>query len=420
MKLLFFSNLSVTLDDEGIAGTGNWISSLIKAMISYVSDYEIYVAYHDKDTTCIEFTTINENVTTIKIPADNSKFKLGKLIDNWLVKDPFKKCLGDYLSIVNKVNPDIVQIFGIESPFIRLFGKIKIPIVIHLQGFLGPCLYKFYPYFAMRELLIAAKFSSILKADTAIQKKIRWNRTMKFERDIYPLFQYFLGRTDWDKLVAKAIAPNARYYYCQEILRSDFYKHQWVPFTDVNFNLFTIIRDEPVKNVNIIFETIKILETYHSTFKFNWRIAGVSKNDISVRIMIQRGHKSKHLTLLGKLPSSNLIIEMNHANAFVYPSGMDNSPNALQEAMLVGMPIIATHAGGISSLIENRRTGILVPEGDPYSLAGGILELKDSYEEAILMGKSARELTLIRNAPETVIESLISAYKNILFNIKTT
>ena len=59
--------------------------------------------------------------------------------------------------------------------------------------------------------------------------------------------------------------------------------------------------------------------------------------------------------------------------------------------MLLGIPIIATYAGGLSTTIDNNVTGTLVNEGDPYVLAGAIFEIIENYNEAISDGRKCKK-----------------------------
>ena len=76
---------------------------------------------------------------------------------------------------------------------------------------------------------------------------------------------------------------------------------------------------------------------------------------------------------------------------YIAISHIENSPNSLCEALILGAPCIATNAGGTSSLIEDGNNGILIQDGDAYSMAGAIIELTENYNIAIDYGNSARK-----------------------------
>ena len=121
----------------------------------------------------------------------------------------------------------------------------------------------------------------------------------------------------------------------------------------------------------------------------------------------------KNLHLLGRL-SAEIVKELLNANVFIYPSAIENGCNAVQEAMLAGIPIIATYAGGLSTTIDNNITGILVNEGDPYVLAGAIVEILENYNEAISMGAIARKIASERHKPQKVVNEILNIYKSVL------
>ena len=93
---------------------------------------------------------------------------------------------------------------------------------------------------------------------------------------------------------------------------------------------------------------------------------------------------------------------------------IENSPNNLCEAMILGMPCIATYAGGTGSLLRDKEDGILVQDGDPWSMAGAILELWENSETSSRLGGNARIRALKRHDPLQVVTDLVSIYNNIL------
>ena len=78
------------------------------------------------------------------------------------------------------------------------------------------------------------------------------------------------------------------------------------------------------------------------------------------------------------------------ADVFVLPSLHESSPNALIEAMGIGMPCIASNVGGIVDLIEDAVNGIRVPPKDPTALAAALQRILTEPDFAKKLGKNAR------------------------------
>jgi glycosyltransferase involved in cell wall biosynthesis len=83
--------------------------------------------------------------------------------------------------------------------------------------------------------------------------------------------------------------------------------------------------------------------------------------------------------------------------------------------MALGMPIIATNVGGVSTLIENEVEGILVQEGEPYSFAAAIVDLTNNYEKAKQLGCNARIKAFKRHNPNDILENILKIYNNIIY-----
>ena len=78
-------------------------------------------------------------------------------------------------------------------------------------------------------------------------------------------------------------------------------------------------------------------------------------------------------------------------DVFVLPSIMEGHPIAILEAMAMAKPIVASDINGIREQIENGRTGILVPPGDPQALAEGINQMLKDRTQAKKLGTEARK-----------------------------
>jgi glycosyltransferase involved in cell wall biosynthesis len=101
------------------------------------------------------------------------------------------------------------------------------------------------------------------------------------------------------------------------------------------------------------------------------------------------------------------------SSLFLMPSHSEGSPNALLEAMAAGVPVIASNVGGIPELIENTRTGVLVPPRDAGELARAVERLLvDAAEASRLAGEALAET---RNFTyDAYHRALVSLYENVL------
>ena len=412
-NILIFSNINLIKGEA--SNTGNWILTLVEELLKYDKEYNIFIAFHDNTIKTIEYA-IKDKLGLIRIPLFLMSYNTGKFLSNWSLIDKYKNATSDYLQIVNRINPDLIHIFGLESPFIRIINKVKQPAIVHIQGLISSIITKYYPRFSSLEILKSNGLKDYLKGQIPWNEKRRWLRHIRVENKIYNDIKYCLGRTDWDRRCINAIAPQAEYFYCQEIMRKPFYNAIWSPPKNEKWILYTTIREMFSKNIDIIYESCDILERYHKKLNFEWRVAGITDEDITPKIMKNRKLNPRNLKLLGSLNAEEIVNQMLEANLFIYPSAIENSSNAVQEAMLLGIPIIATCAGGLTSIIEDKKTGILVNEGDPLVLAGAVIEMLENQNEAIKMAQKGREIALERLNPQKIVKELLNIYKIILNN----
>ena len=102
------------------------------------------------------------------------------------------------------------------------------------------------------------------------------------------------------------------------------------------------------------------------------------------------------------------------SDAFAFPSLMEAFPNAVMEAMSVGLPVVATNVGGIPELIADRRNGVLVAPGDSAAFAYGVLELLEHPEAALALGRAARDTIAACYSFERMAHAFAALYENLL------
>ncbi|NOQ32161.1 MAG: glycosyltransferase [Helicobacteraceae bacterium] len=104
------------------------------------------------------------------------------------------------------------------------------------------------------------------------------------------------------------------------------------------------------------------------------------------------------------------------ANFYVHPSYIDNSPNSVCEAQILGIPVICTNVGGVSSLVEDNKTGFLVPANDPIKIADIIVSTYNN--ESLLNEISENEISVAkkRHNPDSIKRDLIMIYNEMVAN----
>lgn len=98
-------------------------------------------------------------------------------------------------------------------------------------------------------------------------------------------------------------------------------------------------------------------------------------------------------------------------DVFVFPSVMDQSPNAVLEAMAAGLPVVALPVAGVPEMVEDGVTGHLVPPGDERALLDAITSLLDDPTAARAMGQRGRQAVLERFDASRTTERLIDALR---------
>ena len=409
MKVLWFS-LSPGLSDAHLnnnyEGIG-WIKSLEKHLQKKV---DLSIAfYHDKSLPPFKLGA------TTYYPI--KRYKNGK----W-TKIQYRLLnaieTGDnmplFLQIINEVKPDLIHIHGTESTFGLVQKFTDIPTVVSIQAAITVYRYKFFSKISWFDVLKYSDLKSFLFARTFIHVYKQFAKVGAIEQEVFKHSKHFIGRTAWDRRVTMVLAPSARYYHNDEILRSGFYTNKWIYKPAAKLKLFTTIWGNIYKGLETLLDCARLLDQVN--IPYEWQVAGIKLNDEVVRIA-SKGNKnrvSSNIKFLGMINETSLIDGLLQSHIYVGTSHIENSPNSLCEALILGVPCIATNAGGTSSLMDDNKDGVLIQDGDPYAMAGAIMEFKDNYKKAIAYGIKARERALVRHDQEKITNELLAIYGAIL------
>lgn len=98
---------------------------------------------------------------------------------------------------------------------------------------------------------------------------------------------------------------------------------------------------------------------------------------------------------------------------FVLPSLEETFPLSILEAMAAGVPVVATSVGGVSECIESEVNGLLVPPARPDALAGAIVRVLASPDDARRLTAQGRRVVVDRYSSEAVVTRVEQAFQRL-------
>lgn len=410
MRILWFTNTSSNAPVENKIVRGGWISSL-ENTISEKENIELGVVFLHHKT----FFSKKGNVCYYGIQEKfNNKFK--RVVQRHLNLLPDNVNEDKLNSIIKQFKPDLVHIHGTENDFCQLLIKDDIPTVVSIQGNMTVYTHKFFSGFTKQFLYSVTRLSEYVFKTDVFSKFSIFKKKGKREKLYLKSAKHIIGRTDWDRNIMRILAPEAKYYLGNEILRPQFYDTVWSKKQESEkFILVSVIGSDIYKGLETILHAAKLLNQLN--FKFEWNVIGVQKNDLIYRSALKTlGLKSneENINILGKLDVDELINQLLESNLYVSVSHIENSPNNICEAMIIGMPIISSFTGGTSSILSHKKEGILIQDGDPWSLSGNIINISKNYSFSLDMAKNARKTAMQRHFSDDVTKDYIKIYKQII------
>ena len=131
-----------------------------------------------------------------------------------------------------------------------------------------------------------------------------------------------------------------------------------------------------------------------------------------LRQMVQELNLQDRVAFWGSQRQDLLPYFYSAAQALVLPSRYESFGMVALEAMACGTPVIASRVGGLKYTIEDRRTGLLVPEGNPILLADRICRVVENPAERKKLVKAARAKVQKFSWPQ-IAQKILSVYRSL-------
>lgn len=405
VRVLWFSVTPSLYDEKKYGG---WIASLERIVKKYGNDIELAIAFeYQEDKMAIKKNGV------VYYPINMSNTIKDRLIEKVDFTYKWNRLKIKMLSVIEDFKPDIIQCFGSEWPYGLITECTSIPVVIHMQGFSNIYSESCELVYSDWEFIRCNNYNPKVAFTTLTNKKKNENGLSK-ERHLMKINKFFMGRTHWDEAIVRHYSPKSKYFYCPEALRPEIYcAPKWTPNNSKDMSLITITQAGTLKGNEIILRTAKILKEQFN-FAFKWEVAG---NPDTFRIAERKtriSHENYNISLLGMIDASKVAEKLANSDLYIHPAIIDNSPNSLCEAQVIGCPVIAANVGGIASLVEDGKTGILYPYSEPHMLAFKIMELDKNRGLMNYLSENEIKTAIERHNPENVYFYLNSIYNNVL------
>ncbi|MGJ7920807.1 glycosyltransferase family 4 protein [Neobacillus sp. LXY-4] len=333
-----------------------------------------------------------------------------------------------FRKVINNFKPDIVHIWGTEYShslaMVRAFGNSQ-RTVISIQGLCS--VYEKHYYAGLPQNIVNRfTFRDLVRSDNIRRQRTKFKKRGLFEEEALRCVNYVIGRTDWDKACTEQINPNVNYLFCNETLRNYFYQHKWNIDNCERHSIFVSQSNYPIKGFHKLIEAMpgiirrfpdtKIYTTSKDIRKIPfYKLDTYNKYLIS---LIKKYELDQSIVFLGNLNEHEMGERYIRSHVFVSASSIENSPNSVGEAMLLGVPTVSSDVGGVKNLILHGKDGLIFPEDESYMLTHYVCKIFDDDKLATFLSNNAKNNAKAIYDKETNAATLNSIYNQIFFTFE--
>lgn len=334
-----------------------------------------------------------------------------------------------FAKLLRAERPDVIHIWGTEYPsalaMIRAAEQERMfeRAVVSIQGLTS--VYALHYNAGLPQRVVKAHtLRDWLRRDSIDRQREKFGIRGAYEVAALQGAKHVIGRTRWDKACVRQINPNAAYHFCNESLREPFYEGSWNPSACERHTIFVSQGDYPIKGLHKALAALVYLKRDFPGVRLlttgkDPRVKGIKARLLQssyaryLAKIIRAWGLENHVVFLGSLSAEEMKRRYLRAHVALNPSSIENSSNAICEAMLLGTPVVASFVGGTPDLIEDRDSGFLFPFDAPYLLADGVQQVFDNDELAMRLSTNARQVAAARHDREHNMKDLMAIYRDL-------
>ena len=411
MKLLWLCNMAPSAVQEKISGRakgGLWVDHVLSDLRQ--QDLTIHILCPGKgekgilDERC-SYATFREGLPHVYLPELEQEFARELAAFQPDVIHVWGTEYGHTLAMVNAAE----QAGMLSHLAVSIQGLCSVYTAHYAEG---------VPFAVQR----SATFRDLVRRDNIRSQQEKFRLRGKLETQALKKACHVIGRTAWDKACTSQINPEAEYHFCNETLREPFYDDQWQYETCRKHRIFASSCVYPIKGFHYLLEAMgEVVKTYPDATlavpgKSFLTVDGLHRSSYQKYLadLTRRFGLEEKIEFLGSLTAQGMKEAFLEANVFVLPSTIENSPNSLGEAMLLGVPCVASDVGGVTTMMTHEKEGFIYQSTAPYMLSYYIKTVFDREEQAQVLGRAAKEHACRTHEPEKNLQDLLEIYRSLM------
>lgn len=219
------------------------------------------------------------------------------------------------------------------------------------------------------------------------------------------------NRADLEQAVRHRIVPRERLLYIGNGIDVDRFPVVPVRHDDTRTPVITCVaRMEPVKNHDMLIDAVHLLHERGLAFEL-WLIGGGGGRAALEARCLQLGLTSRVRFLGYRNDIPELLAQ---SDIGVLTSLKEGIPRAALEAMVVGLPVVATRVNGTREVVRDADTGFLVEVGDAVAFADALERLLANPVLRAHMGERGRRVVLAEYDEADIVNNLEGIYREVL------
>lgn len=274
---------------------------------------------------------------------------------------------------IEDVDPDIIQVWGTEFThgLCALRVAKNIPSVIYMQGYLTSIARHYFAGITDKELNRSITFRDIVKRDTIKQQRKKYEKSAVKEKEMFRLAKNIICENDWCENSIRAQVSDVNIYRCPLSVGSVFSHYKWDIDKATKHSVICNASGYSIKGLHMLLRAIALLKDKYPDIKVYVPGDKVVSDGSIKSIISKRGYTKyleslikklgvqDNLVWLGRLSQKELAEQYTKHRVFVLCSSIENHSSSLKEAMIVGVPSVASSVGGVPEYVSHSNDGLL-------------------------------------------------------------